>query len=182
MKKAEARKYYLEKRKALSRDAVEKRSVSIKEQFFNSTDLTTISLLHVFIPIQKFNEVNSWLIIEEVWKFYPHIKIATSITKKDALSHVLIDSNTIFIEDKWGIPTPQNCIEVQANEIDLVVTPLLSFDKNLQRVGYGKGYYDKFFSDCKPEVKKIGVSLFSVMEELIEDTNHFDIALDIIIS
>lgn len=182
MKKKEIRKYYLDKRKALSKKEVENKSHSIADNFFYSIDLVNIKVVHVFIPITKFNEVNTWLIINKIWTDYTGIKIATSITESDKLVHVLIDNKTVFIDDKWGIPTPQNCKKIDVKDIDLVVTPLLAFDSDNNRVGYGKGYYDKFFSDCNSDVKKIGVSLFPVLEDKIEDTNSFDIPLNSIIT
>ena len=182
MKKASVRKYYLKKRKALSKDEIEKRSASIAKHFIEKIDLSEVKILHSFIPIEKFNEVNTWLIINQIWEEFPQIQIATSITKKDNLVHVLINSETKYIEDKWGIPTPVNCKSINPDQIDLIITPLLAYDANLHRVGYGKGYYDKFFSECKSEVKKIGVSLFPMLENNIEDTNQFDVSLDRVIT
>ena len=63
------------------------------------------------------------------------------------------------------------------NEIDLVLVPLLAFDKNGYRVGYGKGYYDKFLSNCRPDVIKIGLSFFDAVDE-IEDIDDYDLPLN----
>ena len=182
MTKGEIRKYYLTLRSKLSEEELKNRSNSIANQFFSEFDLSTIPYLHVFVPIKKFNEVNTWLILEKIWKEYPHVKTVTSITRKEALEHYIIDKNTIFINDKWGIPIPQKAEQISAEIIDLVLTPLLAFDEKLNRVGYGKGYYDKFFAECKPDVVKVGVSLFPQLDENITDTNEFDIALDKVIS
>ena len=182
MKKAEIRKRYIEKRNSLTEEDVSKKSTAIAHRFFSEINLNEIKILHVFISIAKFKEVNTWSIIHRIWKEYPHIQIATSITKKEKLIHTLIDSNTTFKEDKWGIPTPQNINIIDPKKIDIIITPLLAFDAQLQRVGYGKGYYDKFFSECSPNVKKIGVSLFPMLENNIEDTNEYDIKLDKVIT
>ena len=61
--------------------------------------------------------------------------------------------------------------------IDVVFVPLLAYDKLGNRVGYGKGFYDKFLSECKPGVVKIGLSFFEP-EELIEDLFETDVKLD----
>ena len=182
MTKKEIRTYYLEKRKEITEEKLEHISISIANQFFKQFDLSLVEYLHVFIPIKKIKEVNTWHIINRIWKEYPHINIATSITFKDKLEHCLIDGDTIFIDDKWGIPTPQNTQKISAEKIDLVITPLLAFDENLNRVGYGKGYYDKFFSECKSDVQKIGVSLFPSLDKKIDDTDKYDIALDEVVS
>ena len=72
-------------------------------------------------------------------------------------------------EPKQGIPTP-------TDKIALVIVPLLAFDKSGARVGYGKGFYDKFLKGCRPDCKKIGLSFFEPIEQ-ISDTNEFDINL-----
>ena len=182
MKKAEIRRAYLNKRKEISKEDIKLASMNISAVFFREIDLSEVKILHIFIPIKKFNEVDTWLIIHKIWSKYPSIQTATSITENDKLRHVLFNKSTIFIDDNWGIPTPQNGQIVNVNEIDLVVTPLLAFDSNLQRVGYRKGCYDKFLSECKLQVKKVGVSLFPVLENLIENTNPHDIPLDEIIT
>jgi len=182
MKKTEIRKLYLEKRKNLSNEEIERLSILISKHFFETIDLINVNTIHIFLPITKFKEVNTWHIIHKLWKEYPQIKTVTSITEKSKLTHVEFDKNTTFKEDNWGIPTPQNSNKIESKEIDLVVTPLLAFDSNNNRVGYGKGYYDRFFSECNFLVKKIGISLFSVLEGIIEDTNSFDIPLDEVIT
>ena len=59
----------------------------------------------------------------------------------------------------------------------VVFIPLLAFDQKGNRVGYGKGFYDKFLEQCKPKTVKIGLSFFSTEEE-ISDIYKNDISLD----
>jgi 5-formyltetrahydrofolate cyclo-ligase len=68
-------------------------------------------------------------------------------------------------------------IDMFPTEIDLVLVPLLTFDKRGHRVGYGKGYYDKFLARCNPYVIKIGLNFYDPVDE-ISDINAFDIPLD----
>ena len=63
------------------------------------------------------------------------------------------------------------------SKIDVVFVPLLAFDKNGHRIGYGKGYYDKFLSSCKPDIIKIGLSFYEA-EEAFQDVYPSDIPLD----
>ena len=68
-------------------------------------------------------------------------------------------------------------IKIPTSKIEVVFVPLLAFDKKGNRVGYGKGFYDRFLSECNPETIKIGLSFFEP-EELIEDVFENDVKLD----
>jgi 5-formyltetrahydrofolate cyclo-ligase len=56
------------------------------------------------------------------------------------------------------------------------LVPLLAFDPKGYRVGFGRGYYDKYLSLCKPDVIKIGLSYFEPVE-VIDDVQDFDVPL-----
>ena len=62
-------------------------------------------------------------------------------------------------------------------ELDLIFVPLLAYDKKGHRVGYGKGYYDRFLKECKDDCIKIGFSFFEP-EDSIEGVNRHDVKLD----
>ncbi len=78
---------------------------------------------------------------------------------------------------KFGMAEPFASEKIEATDIDLVITPLLAFDKKGYRVGFGKGFYDKLLAQCKPDVIKVGLSFFEA-EEKIDDINQHDISLD----
>ena len=59
----------------------------------------------------------------------------------------------------------------------MVFVPLLAYDKQGNRVGYGKGFYDNFLSKCKPETIKIGLSFFPP-EDKIDDVFESDVKLN----
>ena len=66
-------------------------------------------------------------------------------------------------------------------EIDLVFVPLLAFDKKGFRVGYGKGFYDKWLAGCRPDCIKVGFSYFEPVES-IDDRHEFDVPLNLCIT
>ncbi len=90
---------------------------------------------------------------------------------------VQIDPATQFLTNSYGIPEPNGGLEISPELIDLVIVPLLCYDKSGNRVGYGKGYYDRFLKKCRKNCIKIGFSYFPPTES-IDDINEFDIQLD----
>ncbi len=93
------------------------------------------------------------------------------------MTHLLLTDNTKLEVNRWGIPEPTDGIPIPESKIDVVFVPSLAFDDNGNRVGYGKGFYDKFLSQCNPETIKIGLSFFAPEKE-IEGVMSTDIKLD----
>ena len=93
------------------------------------------------------------------------------------MHHLHFDETAELINNSYGIDEPADGNKIMENEIDLVLVPLLAFDKNGFRVGYGKGFYDKFFYQSRKDSIKIGLSFFEPVDE-IEDINQFDIPLN----
>ena len=93
------------------------------------------------------------------------------------MTHFLLTDNTKIKKNEYNIPEPVDGIEVPAKKLEVVFVPLLAYDKKGNRVGYGKGFYDQFLSDCQPDVIKIGLSFFEPEEE-ISDIFEGDVQLD----
>ena len=176
MDKVDLRREYKLKRSHLPSSEIK----SCSEQIFNlikSHFNLQNKTIHVFIPIPKFNEVNTTAFIEFLFEL--KCTVVTSITHFNplGLSHCIIDENTAYETDKLGIPCPIEAVEISENKIDVVIIPLLAFDNKGVRVGYGKGLYDRFLAQCPESTLKVGLSFFDPVSR-IEDINKHDIALD----
>jgi 5-formyltetrahydrofolate cyclo-ligase len=182
MQKTILRKEYLEKRKALTPNEITEKSALISTAFFTHFDLTMVDNLHIFLPIIKQNEINTFLIIDTLQKQFPTVSIVVSksIIETCQLEHYRYDADNL-LENKWGILEPIPTKLIPETDISLVLIPLLIFDKEGNRVGYGKGFYDRFLKKCKSEVLKIGLCLEEPIAK-IEDINRFDIKLDFCIT
>lgn len=182
MTKQELRKIYLQKRSNLSEPEYSHLSLSVSNNFFNSIDLTSVNVLHTFLPIKKNKEPDTFLILNRIQKEFPHIQISiprvNNIT--NTLENFYLDIAQLK-ESKWGIPEPQNSSQTNFMDIDAVLIPLLIFDETGHRVGYGKGYYDRFLSCCRKDCKKIGLSLFPPVAR-IDDVHENDQTLNIAIT
>lgn len=139
------------------------------------------SLIMTYAPIKNLNEFDPQLITDYCYfknpgqqLFYPVIKEGK---KHPELISVVVDDDTIFKENKYGIAEPVDGIDMFRTEIDLVIVPLLCMDIKGNRVGYGKGYYDRFLRHCRKDCMKIGFSYFDPVDQ-VEDVNKFDVKLN----
>lgn len=179
MIKAELRKIYLARQRNLSFDEHLEKSSRIARGFFHNFDLKDVRFLHCFLPIEKNREVDTWLIVQKIWHDFPSVKTLASRLdfEKIALENIIISSETKLVFNKWHILEPSGDETIGAEKINAVLVPLLAFDENGFRVGYGKGFYDRFLSLCRPDALKIGLSYFPPLEK-ITDVNEFDVKLD----
>lgn len=83
--------------------------------------------------------------------------------------------------NRFGVLEPRDTREVPATDIDVCIIPLLAFDKSLNRIGFGKGYYDRFLREVKPSCLKIGVAYHFQQVSNIPAEKH-DIGLDVVIT
>jgi 5-formyltetrahydrofolate cyclo-ligase len=181
MQKQDLRKEYLQKRKALSEIEVEGFSRKIHDWFFRSIPVHAYATIHTFLPIKRNNEIDTWLIINTLQKDFATDIVIPKSHEDGTMTNYLLTEKTVLEEGNLKIIEPnetQNSeFRIQNSKIDLVLIPLLYFDKKGYRVGYGKGYYDRFLAECRPDVLKIGLSVFEPVDE-ISDVDTFDITLD----
>ena len=176
MTKQELRKKYKDLRSNLSLDEIDNFSITIANQLLQ-LPIWDKYFYHVFLSIVEFKEVNTEFILSILSGKDKHIVVSKSNFKTSTMNHFLLTDSTTIKTNTWNIPEPVEGIEIQPDKIDVVFIPLLAFDKLGNRVGYGKGYYDNFLAECKPETIKIGLSFFEA-EELIQDMSERDIKLD----
>lgn len=179
MSKDEIRKEYLKKRSLLSEEQVDETSIILTQRFFREIDLRLLKTVHTFLPIVDRNELNTWFLIRSLWQDFPEVEVVVPVTdfKNKSMRHARIKPDTVLVTNKYGIPEPERPEFLEnIEEISLVVTPLLVVDRALQRIGYGGGFYDRFFEAC-PSIFKVGMGFFEPIEEVPEIHEH-DIPLD----
>lgn len=181
LEKKNLRKKYLELRKGISSESREKLSAELLDTFKSSFDLGSFNIIHSFLSIEKQGEVNTYLFMDYLREQQINIAISKSDLKNNDLTHFIYDESVILSKNKWCIMEPESGRLVKESKIDMVLVPLIIFDKQGSRLGYGKGYYDKFLSLCKPNCMKIGLSLLEPVSTLIP-TESTDIKLDYCIS
>ncbi|MGE8377659.1 MAG: 5-formyltetrahydrofolate cyclo-ligase [Sphingobacterium sp.] len=175
--KKELRQEFKIKRCQLSTEDEESLNHKLLLQF-QKIDLTKVSYMHVYLPIQKYHEPDTYPIINYVKEFFPKIILVVSRSNFSdySMQHYILDHQTIFETNEWGIPEPVSGVEVRPSVIDFILVPLLAFDVDGHRVGYGKGFYDRFFALCTLETQRVGLSFFDPIER-IADRNEHDVVL-----
>jgi 5-formyltetrahydrofolate cyclo-ligase len=93
------------------------------------------------------------------------------------MQHLTITDDTTFELNPFGIPEPVDGELIPPEYFDAVLVPLLGFDESGNRVGFGKGYYDRFLTQCRTDCVIIGLSFLEAVAE-IEDVDEWDIPLD----
>ncbi|HEX8735148.1 MAG TPA: 5-formyltetrahydrofolate cyclo-ligase [Pyrinomonadaceae bacterium] len=179
MLKAELRKIYLARQKSLAPQERSEKSLRITANFFQNFDLREIKYLHCFLPIEKFGEIQTQPIFQEIWRDFPQLE--TLVPRVDfharEIENLKFTPETGLVENAWQIHEPAHDETVPAEKIDLVLVPLLCFDERGFRVGYGKGFYDRFLKNCREDCLKVGLSYFPPVAE-IEDAHDGDVRLD----
>lgn len=176
------REEYLRKRK----------SIEPKERFrmddllllqFQQFNYETVHTLFTFWPIENTAEPNTHLFTGYLRHMVPDLHIAYPVT--NTLTHemnaISIHEETIYRTNAWGITEPKEGSVIPPEQVDLVLVPMLVCDKNGFRVGYGKGFYDRYLSKCRKDIVKIGFSYFDPVEK-ITDTDQFDVPLSLCIT
>ncbi|MNK41479.1 putative 5-formyltetrahydrofolate cyclo-ligase [compost metagenome] len=175
--KNELRTLYKAKRMALSQDEVNFLSQKLLEKFILQFNPIENQKVNVFLSIEEFNEVNTQIFID--YFFENKIRVFVPKIQGDKIISVEIFPDSEFEINSWGIKEPISSIASNV-ELDYVLTPLLYCDNFGNRVGYGKGFYDQFFSENSNINKKIGLNFFPP-NEIIMDVYEKDIQLDTLI-
>jgi 5-formyltetrahydrofolate cyclo-ligase len=163
----------LERRNRMNSQEIAKKSKSIQEFVINSNEYQSAKVVGAYFAFGS--EVATELIIEHAKMLGK--KIALPRVEEDKITFYELSSTKSLIRGRFGImePPPYG----QMGEIDLLVVPGIAFDKKGNRLGYGKGFYDRLLSGTR--TFSIGLAYsFQVLENLPHD--RYDKRLDAIAS
>ena len=163
MDKSQIRKRYKKLRKELSETEVMDKSLLIANRCIE-LPIWEKQIFHLFLSLEDQNEVDTALILTLLQGKDKEV-VVPKIIDPEQLQHILLTDQTPFQKNSLGIPEPVSGIQIEPSKIDVVFVPLLAFDNKGNRIGYGKGYYDRFLARCKPECIKIGLSFYEVEQD-----------------
>ena len=174
MLKKDLRLKYITLREQLSPSQIADKSLAISNKTLE-LPIWSKDYYHIFLPILSKREIDTLNLLSILQGKDKNIVVPK--VENNCLGHYLLTDNTKFKNSTWGVPEPMNGIQIEPEKIEVIFIPLLAFDENGNRVGYGKGFYDKFMASCTPEVLKVGLSFFEA-EERISGVLPTDIPLD----
>lgn len=168
------RSHYKKKRLSLTKQEVDHLSQRVCKQL-DKLNIWKLNHYHIFISISKYNELDTSSIINKL-KSKQKIIIVPKISNNE-LVHVAINDETEFSLNEYGIKEPNDGNHFIIENLDIILIPLLAFDIEGNRVGYGKGYYDRFLKLTNNSTLKIGLSFFDPITK-IHDIDDNDVKLD----
>jgi 5-formyltetrahydrofolate cyclo-ligase len=184
MLKAELRRTYRQMRMQLTDRQVAVMSDLMLIQF-QRLGLHIPSLVMTYAAIQKWKEFDPIPITDYCYFKNPDLQllypIVVPVNNVDVMLPATADDETVFELNPLGFAQPVNTTDVSPGDVDLVIVPLLAFDEQGYRVGYGKGFYDKFLQQCRADVVKIGFSYFDPVKTIADAGTH-DVKLDFCIT
>ena len=177
MFKKYARAIYLQKRQQLTAQEITAAFNYFYDTLINKLDVENIKTIATYIPLEKFAEIDALNIAKKLQEKYTTLEIyIPKINVNNTMEFYLLNKNTSFAKNKWGLTEPQNQKPITPTNINAFIIPLLCFTSNGFRVGYGKGFYDNYLKRCTPNVLKIGLSYFEPINQIL-DINPNDVPL-----
>ena len=168
------RSHYKKKRLSLTKQEVDHLSQSVCKQL-DKLNIWKLKHYHIFISISKYNELDTSSIINKLKSEKKNIIVPKILNNE--LVHIAINDQTEFSINEYGIKEPNNGNSFIIQNLDLIFIPLLAYDLEGHRVGYGKGYYDRFLKLTNKSSLKIGLSFFDPINK-IQDIDDNDVKLD----
>lgn len=162
--KDQLRQRLQEVRMALSAEDRRHKSNAIAASLLQEVYWSKVKTVHCFEPIMHLGEVDL-------------VDFVTALQTDKADVQVYTSRK---IDGEWLVVSTATDKPVEPPEFDVIIVPMLGFDDQLHRVGYGGGYYDKFLAG-QPKAKKIGVCYEACRVEQIPAEPH-DIRLDMIVT
>ena len=176
MEKEEIRKKYLTIRESLSEEEAENKSQSVCKMLFSMSCFEQSDWLYGYMPIRK--EVNIRPFLEHLLRNGKNIALPR--VDGNTMEFYQITSFDDLKEGTFHILEPkEGCPKVESSGFMLI--PGVAFDFNGGRIGYGKGYYDKYFSTHSHALEKLGIAYTMQIIEDIPTTSQ-DVRLHGLIS
>lgn len=163
MDKSTLRLEFSAKRRKIPSDEKLKYDKEISENIINSDYFKRAENVLVFSSTPE--EFDTRFIVERCRLLHKHLYYPRCIDNKGNMEFLKTDSADDLEKGMYSLSEPKAyCKKYNPKPCDIIIVPALSVDKNGHRIGYGKGYYDRFLRSFD------GVSICPCYDELLTDT------------
>lgn len=163
---------YKKLRENLSEDFIHEMSLQLANQALK-VPIWDKTYYHIFLPISEKKEVNTEYLMHILQGKDKSMVVSKANFSTGEMEHYLLQENTVLKTSPYGIPEPVAGIEISPKMLEVIFVPLLAYDVIGHRIGYGKGFYDRFLAKCNPDAVFVGLSFFEPEPEV------FSVATDI---
>lgn len=177
--KEKLRKELTERRKSLSNEDCKEKSAFILSSLKTQKEFIEAETVHCYISMSQNKEVDTFELINSMFLKMKRVVVPVVQKENNSLKHVELVNFNQLEENSWGVLEPVNGIEVPVNELDFIIVPMLGGDRNKNRIGYGKGFYDRFLSQAN--CPNIGLLFEDCLVDEIP-VEAFDVPLDKLIT
>ncbi len=164
-------------RKALTEEFIKSSSEAICDRVLSLDPVKCARCIMLYMS--SFKEPDTLVLLKKLWKM--GIKTAVPVSDADTftITPSFISSTDDLIKGAYGISEPRVVVAANIRELDLALIPAVAFDKYGNRLGFGKGYYDRFLAEFLGT--KIGIGYdFQVADFIPNDP--YDIKMDLIVT
>ena len=176
--KALFRKTILSYRKLLEKEVYYDRNTRLCQKLKDWILSEGVKCIHTFLPIEQNNEPDIRPIVSSLRECGCQFIISRTDFSSKTMEHFYLEEETTLELNDLGIPEPVKGKEADLSKVDLILVPLLVADQEMNRLGYGGGYYDRLLKQTK--AVKVGLSLSPLVNHLIQ-MEPWDVPLDKVI-
>ena len=172
MDKKIIRQAMIKQRLALNEEEYQSYSLKIIESLLASSFFNKEKPLGIYMTIR--HEVDTLYLIRNLLEM--GVRIALPKIEEDGMHFYYIDSLERLVLGTFGVMEPQG--DHLAKDLSTLIVPLVAFNEKKERIGYGKGYYDRYIAQYHPQT--IGIAFDFQKQEFVGETH--DQPLDYIIT
>lgn len=182
MIKKTVRKDYLQRRMDIPEEDLQQQTALMA---FNFKKLTfpPVNYLLSYSPLQSRREFDVSVCEDQLKQKNPSLQTAWPRIEEQShdMEACLVQRGGYFVKNRYNILEPISTHIIEPELLDVIFLPLVAFDERGYRIGYGKGYYDRYLARCRVDIIRVGFCFFEAVRG-IEDINQYDVPLDFCIT
>lgn len=175
MNKQELRRTIRERKRAMTEEEIVERSNALAEKFYNSPAYQAASTIYGYLPYNQ--EVRTVPMLQRALD--EGKRVAVPKVYGEEMRFIYLEDLTQVSKGYAGIPEPIADAPVAEDQRALVLMPGLAFDPQGHRIGYGRGFYDRFLAQ-EPHHPTLALCYEFQMQAHL-DTEEFDIPVDTVL-